>query len=135
MHMTGLFKKQKQNEPTKFLKTKKSELKKLVKEKKYDLVFKVGDEILKKNPDDIDALFILGGLFYMRGKFSKAITHFDRLLQTSSYDPEALLLKAKSHYSLEQFSESKICCEKIQEIDPKNKDVSELLKKISNNNN
>jgi hypothetical protein len=57
------------------------------------------------------------------------------LLQTSSYDPEALLLKAKSHYSLKQFSESKTCCEKIQEIDPKNKEVSELLKKISNNIN
>ncbi len=131
--MTGLFKKEKHEKSSKFLKTKKSELKKLVKEKKYDQVFKVGEEILKKNPDDMDALFILGGLFYMRGKFSKAISNFDRLLETSSYDPEALLLKAKSHYSLGQFAESKSCCGKIQEIDPKNKEVSELLQKISNN--
>jgi len=132
--MTGLFKKEKQDKPTKFLKTKKSELKKLVKEKKYDLVFKVGEEILKKNPDDMDVLFILGGLFYMRGKFTKAISHFDRLLETSSYDPEALLLKAKSHYSLGQIAESKVCCEKIQDIDPKNKEVSELLQKMLDNN-
>ena len=133
--MAGLFNKQKQDKGSKFLKTKKSELKKLVKEKKYDAVFKVGEEILKKYPDDMDALFILGGLFYMRGKFTKAITHFDKLLETSTYDPEALLLKAKSHYSLGQFKESKTSCEKIQEIDPKNKEVSELLEKISNNNN
>jgi len=133
--LTGLFKKNKQSKATKFLKSKKSELKKLVKEKKYDQVFKVGAEILKKNPDDMDVLFILGGLFYMRGKFTKAISHFDRLLEISSYDPEALLLKAKSHYSLGQFDESKTCCEKIQEIDTKNKEVSELLQKISKNNN
>ena len=133
--MTGLFKKKQQDKGSKFLKTKKSELKKLVKEKKYDTVLKVGAEILKKYPDDIDTLFILGGLFYMRDKLSKAITYFDRLLETSTYDPEALLLKAKSHYTLGQFKESKTSCEKIQEIDPKNKDVLELLEKISNNIN
>jgi tetratricopeptide (TPR) repeat protein len=133
--MTGLFKKEKHDKTSKFLKTKKSELKKLVKAKKYDKVFKIGEEILKKNPDDMDVLFILGGLFYMRGKFTKAISHFDRLLDTSSYDPEALLLKAKSHYSLGQMIESKTCCEKIQEIDPKNKEAYELLQKISNSEN
>jgi tetratricopeptide (TPR) repeat protein len=133
--MTGLFKKEKQSKGTKFLKTKKIQLKKLVKEKKYDLVFQIGEEILKKNPDDMDVLFILGGLFYMRGKFAKAISHFDRLLETSSYDPEALLLKAKSHYSLGQFTDSKNCCNKILEIDPKNKEISELLQKIVNNSN
>lgn len=133
--MTGLFKKQKEEKPTKFLKTKKSELKKLVKEKKYDKVFKIGEEILKKYPDDMDVLFILGGLFYIRGKFSMAINHFDRLLETSSYDPEALLLKAKSHYSLGQFAESKDSCEKILEIDPKNKEVLKILEKIPNKNN
>ena len=58
--MTGLFKKGKQDKDTKFIKTKKSELKKLVKEKKYNKVFKIGEEILKKNPDDIDVHFILG---------------------------------------------------------------------------
>jgi hypothetical protein len=41
--MTGLFKKQKQEKASKFIKTKKSELKKLVKEKKYDEVFTVTD--------------------------------------------------------------------------------------------
>jgi tetratricopeptide (TPR) repeat protein len=133
--LTGLFKKPKQDKTTKFIKTKKAELKKLIKEKKYDRVLTVGEEILKKNPDDMDVLFILGGLFYIRGKFSKAISYFDKLLETSSYDPEALLLKAKSHYSLGQLVESKTCCEKIQEIDPKNRDIFELLQKISNSDN
>ena len=133
--MTGLFKKGKQDKDTKFIKTKKSELKKLVKEKKYNKVFKIGEEILKKNPDDIDVHFILGGLFFMQSKYTKAIHHFDRLLETSTYDPEALMLKAKAHYSLNQFEESKSCCKKIQEIDPKNKQVTELLSQISSKEN
>ena len=66
--MTGLFSKGSKNKDTKYLRSKKSEFKKLVKEKKYSQVFTTGSEILKKNPDDLDVLFILGGLHYMKGQ-------------------------------------------------------------------
>ncbi len=131
--MVGLFGKGSKNEKTKYLRSKKSELKKLVKDKKYDKVLKVGSEILEKNPHDLDVLFVLGGLHYMKGKFSKAISFFDKVLEISEFDPDALLLKANSHYKLGQHKKSLICCEKIKEIDPKNKGVSELLAKISKN--
>lgn len=131
--MVGLFGKGSKNEKTKYLRSKKSELKKLVKDKKYDEVLKVGSEILEKNPHDLDVLFVLGGLHYMKGKFSKAISFFDKVLEISEFDPDALLLKANSHYKLGQHKKSLICCEKIKEIDPKNKGVSELLAKISKN--
>jgi hypothetical protein len=42
-------------------------------------------------------------------------------------------LKANSHYKLGQYKKSLISCEKIKEIDPKNKGVSELLAKIPKN--
>jgi len=132
--LAGLFSKGTKNKDSKYLRSKKSELKKLVKEKKYSEVLKVGSEILVKNPDDLDVLFILGGLHYMNGEFSKAITYFDRVLETSSFDPEALLLKANCHFKLEQYKESISCCEKIKEVDPKNKGVVELLEKIPKNN-
>jgi tetratricopeptide (TPR) repeat protein len=132
--LAGLFCKESKNKDLKNLRSKKSELKKLVKEKKYSDVLKVGSEILEKNPDDLDVLFILGGLHYMKGKFSKAISYFDKVLETSSFDPEALLLKANSHFKLEQYKESISCCEKIKEVDPKNKGVLELLEKIPKNN-
>jgi tetratricopeptide (TPR) repeat protein len=129
--LTGLFSKGSKNKDVKYLRSKKSELKKLVKEKKYSEVFKIGSEILEKNPDDLDVLFILGGLYYMNEKFSKAIPYFDKVLETSSFDPEALLLKANSHFKLGQYKISTSCCEKIKEVDPKNKEVLELLEKIS----
>jgi len=128
-----VFGKGSKNEKTKYLRSKKSELKKLVKDKKYDKVLNVGSEILEKNPHDLDVLFVLGGLHYMKGKFSKAISFFDRVLAISEFDPEALLLKANSHYKLGQYKKSFISCEKIKEIDPKNKAVSELLAKIPKN--
>ncbi len=132
--MTGLFGKGSKNKDTKFLRSKKSELKKLVKAKKYSQVFKIGSEILEKNPDDLDALFILGGIYYMNGKFTKAISYLDKALEISSYDPEALLLKANSHFHLQQFKKTISCCQKIQEIDPKNKSVKELLENIPKSN-
>ena len=131
--MVGLFGIGTKNEKTKYLRTKKTELKKLVKDKKYDKVLKVGSEILENNPNDLDVLFVLGGLHYMKGKFSKAISFFDKVLEISEFDPETLLLKANSHYNLGQYKKSLISCEKIKEIDPKNKGVSELLAKIPKN--
>ncbi len=131
--MVGIFGKSFKNEKTNYLRSKKSELKKLVKEKKYDSVLKVGLEILEKNPHDLDVLFVLGGLHYMKRKFLKAISFFDKVLEISEFDPEVLLLKANSHYKLGQYKKSLICCEKIKEIDPKNKGVSILLAKIPKN--
>ncbi len=128
--MTGLFSKGSKNKDAKYLRSKKSEFKKLVKEKKYSVVQKVGLEILEKNPDDLDVLFVLGGLYYMNKKFSKAISYFDKVLETSSFDPAALLLKANSHFKLGQYKISISCCEKIKEVDPKNKEVLDLLEKI-----
>ena len=132
--MTGFFSKGSKNKDKKYLQSKKSELKKSVKEKKYAKALKIGSEILKKNPDDLDVLFILGGLNYMNGKFSQAISYLDKVLDTSSYDPEALLLKANSHFKLGQYKESISSCEKIIEVDPKNKGAIELLEKIQKNN-
>lgn len=130
--MVGLFGKSVKNETKKLIRDKKKQLKKLVKEKNYNKVLKTGSEILEKIPDDIDVLFIIGGVYYMQGKFTKAISCFDKVLSIGSYDTEALLLKANALVNLRKFAEAESCCNKIIEIDPKNKTVKELLQKISN---
>jgi len=112
---------------------KKKELKKLVKAKKYDQVLKIGLEVLEKIPNDLDVLFIFGGIYHMKGLHKKAISYFDRALETSSYDPQILILKAKSTFIIKKYDETEICCNKLLEIDPKNKEALELLSKISNN--
>lgn len=131
--MVGLFRRKKSPPEKKVIEGKK-ELRKLVKQKQYDKALKVGNEILEKNPHEQDVLFIVGGIYYMKNKLKTAISYFDRSLEIAEFDTEVLLLKANALFRLGEFSKAKQCCEKIQEIDPRNKGVEELLEKIQNNN-
>ncbi len=131
--MTGLFGRSK-SPLEKKIKERKKELRKLVKQKQYEKALKVGNEILEKNPHEQDVLFVVGGIYYMKNKLKTAISHFDRSLEIAQFDTELLILKANAHFRLGELSQAKQCCEKIQEIDPKNKGVKELLEKIQSNN-
>jgi len=107
------------------------ELKKFVKEKKYTEALKSGIEYLEKTPNHHDALFIVGGIYYMKNKYQTAISYFDRSLEIGSHDVDVLLLKAYSHQKLGENKRVKQCCETIREVDPKNKSVSELLEQLN----
>ena len=105
--------------------------KKLVKEKKYPEALKLGTDYLEKVPNHHDVLFTIGGIYYLKNKFQIAISYFDKSLDIGSYDIDVLLLKAYSHQKLEENQRAIDCCKKIQEIDPKNKSVSDLLSKLN----
>lgn len=105
--------------------------KKLVKEKKYPEALKLGTDYLEKVPNHHDVLFTIGGIYYLKNKFRIAISYFDKSLNIGSYDIDVLLLKAYSHQKLEENQRAIDCCKKIQEIDPKNKSVSDLLSKLN----
>jgi len=128
----GLFSRGPKDFAKKQVAERKKELRKLVKQKQYEKALKVGNEILEKNPHDQDVLFVVGGIYYMKNKLKTAISHFDRSLEIAQFDSEVLLLKANAHFRLGELSQAKQCCEKIQEIDSKNKAVKELLDKIEN---
>ena len=125
--MVGLFSK-KPKEKNTFQKRK--DLRKLVKQKKYDDALKLGLEILQKAPYEQNVLFIVGGIHYMRNQYQTAIPYFEKALDIGAYDVEVLILKANSHYFLGEPKKAITCCEKVKEIDPKNKAVAELLSKI-----
>ena len=125
--MVGLFSK---NPEIKTISQKKKELRKLVKQKQYDAALKIGSEILQKTPEDNDVLFIVGGIYYMKNQYKTAISYFEKSLEIATFDIEVLILKANSHYYLGEHKQAIQCCNKIREIDPKNKAVSELLSKI-----
>ena len=127
--MVGLFGLSKDPDKKKVSK-KKKELKQLVKEKKYDSALTIGSEILKKNPDENDVLFIMGGIYYMKGKYRTAISYFEKSLQIATHDVEVLILNANSYFRLGNFKQAISCCDTIKEVDPKNKAVHELLEKI-----
>ena len=128
--MVGLFGFALKDPDKKNISKKKKELKKLVKEKKYDSALSMGSEILKKNSDENDVLFIMGGIYYIKGKYRTAISYFEKSLKIATHDVEVLILNANSYFRLGNFKQAINCCETIKEIDPKNKDVQELLEKI-----
>jgi tetratricopeptide (TPR) repeat protein len=67
----------------------------------------------------------------MKNKYKIAISYFDKALEIGSYDIDVLLLKAYSHQKLGENKRTIQCCDKIREIDPKNKAVSELLEQLN----
>ena len=126
--MTGLF--GFGSKEPKELQEKRNQLKKMVKSKNYEKALRIGEEILEKKENDHDVLFVLGSIFFLKGKYQKSITYFEKTLKIGSYDPEALLLKANSHFKLGEIKNTKFCCEKIEEIDPKNKGLLELKQEM-----
>ena len=110
---------------------KYKEFKKLVKAKNYPESLKSGTEFLKRVPNNHDVLFLVGGIYYMKNKYKTAISYFDKALEIGTYDVDVLLLKAYSHQKLGENKRAIQCCEKIKEVDPKNKAVSELLTQLN----
>ena len=105
--------------------------KKLVKGKKYPEALKLGLDYLEKVPYNHDALFTIGGIYYLKNKYRAAISYFDRALETGDSDVEVLLLKAYSHQKLQENEIAINCCKKIQDLDPKNKSVLNLLSELN----
>lgn len=106
------------------------ELRRLVKAKKYSDALRVGTRYLQRVPENYDVQFIVGSIYYLQGRHKIAISFFDKALEIGSYDIDVLILKANSHHILGQNKSAIMCCDKIKEIDPKNKAVSDLLSKI-----
>jgi len=129
--MTGLFSRTQKDPQKKKNDQKLKALKKLVKEKKYPEALKLGTDILHKVPHNHDVLFTVGGIYYLKNKYKTAISYFDKALEIGTYDIDVLLLKAYSHQKLAENKRVIQCCEKIQEIDPKNKSVSALLEQLN----
>jgi tetratricopeptide (TPR) repeat protein len=105
--------------------------KKLVKNKKYPEALKLGLDYLEKVPYNHDVLFTIGGMYYLKNKYRTAISFFDRALETGDSDVEVLLMKAYSHQKLQEDKIAIDCCEKIQDLDPKNKSVPNLLSELN----
>ena len=129
--LVGLFSRT-PNDPNQKKNTEKfKEFKKLAKQKKYDAALKSGTEYIKKVPNNHDVLFTMGGIYYIKKKYKTAVSFLDKSLEIGAYDVDALLLKAYSHQKLGENKRAIQCCEKIQEVDPKNKSVSELLTQLN----
>ena len=129
--MTGLFNRTPKDPQKKKNVEKIKQVRKLVKEKKYDAALKSGLEYLNKVPHNHDVLFIVGGIYYMKKQYKNALKHLDHAAEIGTYDVDVLLLKANAHHFLGENKRAKECCDKILEVDEKNKGVQELLEKLN----
>ncbi len=124
--MVGLFSKNK--DPQKKANMEKfKEFKNLAKQKKYDQALRAGMEYIRKVPNNHDALFTIGGIYYLQHKYKTAISYCDKALEIGSYDTEVLLIKALSHQKLGEKKRAIDACNKILEVDEKNQTVKDML--------
>jgi predicted O-linked N-acetylglucosamine transferase (SPINDLY family) len=63
-------------------------------------------EILRSNPKHIEALYLLGSLWFQRGSFQKALHHFEQVLQINPRLGEALSAKGAVLSSLDRHAEA-----------------------------
>jgi len=129
--LVGLFTRTPKDPNLKKHSEKFKEFKKLAKQKKYDDALKSGTEYIRKVPNNHDALFTMGGIYYLKRKYKTAISYLDKSLEIGEYDVDALLLKAYSHQKLGENKRAIQCCEKIKEVDPKNKYAYALLTQLN----
>ena len=119
--MTGFF-----NNPRRRLRT-------LVKQKKYDEALEYGHGIEKKLDHDPDIAFIIGTIYYIKGDSEKTLEYMDNVLEIGIFDLDALAIKASVYLNLKNKEKVIECCNKIKELDSKNKsliEIEEELKKI-----
>ena len=108
-------------------------LRKLVKQKKYDEALEYGHGIEKKLEHDPDIAFIIGTIYYIKGDSEKTIEYMISVLEIGEFDLDALAIKASVYLNLKDKERVIECCNKIKELDPKNKsllEIEEELKKI-----
>ncbi len=105
-------------------------VRKLVREQKYDEALREGLEYLRHVPYNHDILFIVGGIYYIKRQYRSALKHLERAADIGSYDVDVLVLKAHTHLHLGEKTRSRECCDKVLEVDEKNKDAKEILEKL-----
>ena len=130
--MTGLF-----NNPRRHLRTLIKQARKekdaIKREKKYDEALEYGHGIEKKLEHDPDIAFIIGTIYYIKGDSEKTLEYMNNVLEIGIFDLDALAIKASVYLNLKNKEKVIECCEKIKELDPKNKsliEIEEELKKI-----
>ena len=130
--MTGLF-----NNPRRHLRTLIKQARKekdpVKREKKYDEALEYGHGIEKKLEHDPDIAFIIGTIYYIKGDSEKTLEYMNNVLEIGIFDLDALAIKASVYLNLKNKEKVIECCNKIKELDPKNKALIEIedeLKKI-----
>jgi len=96
-------------------------------EGEYNEALKFGKSLEEKYSQDPDYLFIMGSAYYILEEAKKALGYFDKVLEINEFDKETLLLKANIHLYQKETEPAIDCCNKIIQVDPKNKQAQAIL--------
>ncbi len=110
----------------------KRKLTNLVKKGEYKQAVELGENLLKKNPNDEDLHFMMGSIFYILKDAKPSLYYFNKVLELKEYDSETLLLKANVHVFLKEYDIAIECCNKILGEDHENNEARNLLKQLEN---
>lgn len=100
-----------------------NEAAKLFNNQEYEKAINKCNEILNKNPDNIDALNILGLISNIYNKHQKAIEYFDKVLSIDIQNITALNSKGVALANLGRYQEVIETCDKALEINANNVDA------------
>jgi arylsulfatase A-like enzyme/Tfp pilus assembly protein PilF len=81
------------------------------------------DEVLKEDPNVIDAWFTLGNMSARRGRHEEAVGYFKRALALKADDEEAVINLAHAYRKLGRDDEALVGFRRFLELDPKNAQV------------
>ena len=110
----------------------KRHLRKLINKGDYAEAIEYAKSIELNFTDDPDFWFIVGSIYSILEDAQKALTFFEKSLALKDDDVETLIIKTNAHLSLGQKDEAIQCCRRIIEINPKNFEAQDLLKKLEN---
>jgi predicted O-linked N-acetylglucosamine transferase (SPINDLY family) len=77
-------------------------------------------EVLAADPNNLDALFLLGSVHFQRGEFAAALARFDQALAIKGDFPDALAARGAALSSLERHEEALAAYDKALAIRPTN---------------
>lgn len=92
---------------------------KLVNRGKYDEAIAIFDEILKKNPNDISALYGRAEVFKIQKKYDEAVAIYDHVLKKYPEYESALTRKADIFVIQGKYEEAIMVYERVLENNPK----------------
>ncbi|HWS00939.1 MAG TPA: tetratricopeptide repeat protein [Prolixibacteraceae bacterium] len=97
---------------------------------KWNEVVKIYEEILAVSPNNTVALYRLGLIYYGRKDYSKAYTHFNKVVDLYPFGYDGLLMLGWTSYFLGNSNQAKVLFNKVNLYNPGDKSANEGLQLI-----
>ncbi len=71
-----------------------------------------------KKQESLAGLLNLGNIYYLRGRYSEALTYYNRTLKIRPNEPKALLAVSRTYAAMDKFPEAQQTHEKLKSVNP-----------------